>query len=291
MKSAVCFVVLTLILNLPVRAEVMKVKSMYEVQLKVDEVLKDHKASDILLALDIDMTLTQPDHPAVFYPALMKYKTDFKRILSQLTPEQKDLVPSLTTQLFPQRCVEKETPQIIKNIIQKGVKTIAFTASLSGKIGGLKNKLIILRRDQLQKMGLDFDKSFRPYTSAATYFDFKRYAGSYPMYYHGVLSANGEGQNSKGEVFTAFLKHVGPQYEAKLTKPGYHPKVVILVDDKPNNIETVEAALKAYDPTIEFIGITYEGAYSYAPQEISQKDFQTFWENIANEAVCRSAHF
>ena len=268
MKSAISFLVLTLVFNLSVQAEVMKVKSMNEVGCKIEEVLKDHNPWDVLLALDIDMTLTQPDHPAVFYPALKKYKEDFKRILSQLTPEQKDLVPTLTTQLYPQRWVEKETPQIIKNIIQQGVKTIAFTAALSGKIGGFKNKLIIRKRDQLQKMGLDFDKSFREYTSAATYFDFKKYAGSYPMYYHGVLSANGEGQNSKGDVFTAFLKHIGH---------GYHPKVVILVDDRTVNVETVEAALKTHDPTIKFIGITYEGAYTYAPQEISREDFQAFW--------------
>ena len=291
MKSVVNSVVLTILLSLPAQAEQIKVKTMNEVQQKIDEVLKSHAPSDVLLALDIDMTLTQPDHPAVYYPALMKYKEDFKRILNDLTPEQKDLTPTLTTQIVPQKWVEKETPHIIKNIIEKGVKTIAFTASLSGEINGFKNKLIILRRDQLQKMGLDFDKSFKDYTKVSTYFEFKRYAGSYPMYYHGILSANGERQNSKGEVFTAFLKHIGPQSEAKTSKPGYHPKVVILVDDKTENTENAEAALKAYDPAIQFIGITYEGAYTYAPQEITREDFQKFWENVANEAVSRSSNF
>lgn len=291
MKIFVKSVVLSILLNLPAQAELIKAKTMKDVQQKVDEVLKSQAPSDVLLALDIDMTLTQPDHPAVYYPALIKYKEDFKRILGQFTPEQRDLSPSLTTQLVPQKWVETETPQIVKNIMEKGVKTIAFTASFSGQLNGFDDKLIIMRRDQIQKMGLDFTNSFQEYTNVATYYDFKKYGGYYPMYYHGILSANAEGQNSKGDVITTFLKHVGPEYEIKTSKAGYYPKVAILVDDKTVNIENVEAALKAYDPDIQFIGITYEGAYTYAPQDITKEDFQKFWENVACEARLKSAHF
>jgi hypothetical protein len=42
--------------------------------------------------------------------------------------------------------------------------------------------------------------------------------------------------------------------------------------------------LKEYDPSIQFIGIEYQGAFSYAPQDISKEDFQKFWEIFAEKA-------
>ena len=113
--------------------------------------------------------------------------------------------------------------------------------------------------------------------------DFPRYGGSHPMFYHGVLSSNGERKVSKGQTFVAFLKHMGPKHQNKVGR-GHYPKVVILADDRMKNLEDVEKSLKEYDPSIQFIGIEYQGAFSYAPQDISKEDFQKFWETFAEKA-------
>lgn len=256
-------------------------KTMETVQTKIDDVLKTHKPEDVLVAFDIDMTLTQPDHPAVYYPALQKYENVFKDILGGLSPEDKDLASTLTTQLFPQRLIKKSTPQMIRNLQHQGVKTMALTSSLAGKIKGFPDKMVILRRDQLQKMGLDFSNSFKNFMAVMEFFDFRKYAGALPTFYHGILSTNGEGDASKGDVLVAFLRHVEPDYGDKIRKRGFHPKVIIFVDDKKKHVESVESKVQAYDPFIQVVGVQYEGAYDYAPLDISKEDFQQFWEDLA----------
>lgn len=266
------------------QAESVSAKTMKDVKAKVEDILKHKKPEDILVAFDIDMTLTQPDHPAVYYPTLIKYIEAYKKVLASLSPEQKDLVLTLTTQDVPQKLVEKETPEIIKTLQEKGVKTIALTAVLSGKIKGFKDKIIILRRDQLQKMGIDFTQNFKDLCRVVTFSAFKSYAGGHPLFYHGILSTNGEGEVSKGDALVAFLKHVGSYYASKALKTSYYPKVVILIDDKKKHLESTEVALKNYEPSIQFLGIEYKGAYGYAPQEISQIEFEKFWEGLADQA-------
>jgi hypothetical protein len=263
------------------QAEIVSLKTMKDLKTKVEDILKTQKPKDVLVAFDIDMTLTQPDHPAVYYPALIKYKEAYKKVLSSLTPEQKDLVSTLTTQEVPQKLVDPKTPGIIKALQEQGIKAIALTASLSGKIKGFKNKMAIIRRDQLQKMGIDFTQSFKDFCKVVTFSEFKLYAGGYPLFYHGILSTNGEKGASKGDTLVAFLKHIGLYYERKTLKPGYSPRIIVFVDDKKKHLENVETALKTYDPSIQFIGIEYKGAYEYAPQEISQAAFEQFWQDFA----------
>ena len=266
------------------KGEIITVKSMKEVQSKIENVLEGQKAQDVLVAFDIDMTLTQPNHPAVYYPALKKYLDDYQSILAELTPEQKDIALTLTTQIVSQNLVETQTPNILKSIEDKGVKVIALTASITGKIKGFHKKMIFLRRDQLQKMKIDFSHALKNFTRVVPFSDFKRYVGSYPMFYHGILSSNGEQNVSKGEVLIALLKHVSTKYEAKVRKSGFRPKVIIMVDDKNKHLENIEKSIAAYDPSIIFIGIKYEGAESYAPKDISKEDFLKFWKNVAAQA-------
>lgn len=278
MKGVIVVSVLTLV-GLPALAEIISLKTIKDVQIKIENILKTRKANDILVAFDIDMTLTQPDHPAIFYPAIKKYVDVYKKILGELTPEQKDLAATLTTQIVPQKLVEEGTPQIIKSLEQQGIKVIAFTSSLAGHIKGYRDQIIVLRKGQLHKMNLDFSKSFKDFANIATFSEFRKYAGGYPMFFGGILSANGEGNISKGEALNTLLHHLG-----KDGKSSYHPKVVVMVDDKKKHLEDVEKHLKSLDPSIQFVGIEYEGAFNYAPQDISKEDFQKFWQDLANLA-------
>jgi hypothetical protein len=73
-------------------------------------------------------------------------------------------------------------------------------------------------------------------------------------------------------------------FEDKIRQSGYYPKVVVMVDDKKKHLLDVETQLKSHDSSIQFVGIEYEGAYEYAPDDISKKDFQKFWEDLAKKA-------
>lgn len=266
-----------------VQAEILSLKTMTEVQEKFDAILESYPADDVLGAVDIDMTLIQPDHPATYYPALKKHRDVYVRIFEKLSKAQQDMTNTFVVKMFPQRLVESDAPQIIKNLQQK-IKVIAFTATLTGKFSDLADKAIFLRWDQLQQKGFDFTKSFEECRQCVAFTEIPQYAGSHPMFYHGILSSNGEGQSSKGETLIAFLKYIASKYPEKDGKAGYYPKVIVLVDDRMRNLREVQEKLKAYDPSIVFIGIEYQGAYSFAPQDISREDFKKFWEDIAEKA-------
>lgn len=257
-----------------VKAEMISVNSISDVEVKIEQLLKHYKSKEILTAFDIDMTLTQPDHPAAFYPNLKKHIDIYKRVMSSLTSEQKDLTSTLTIQL-PVRLVEQNTPEVIKSIQRKGIDSIAFTAMLTGLpkgISKINDRTEKIRFNSLNSLSINFENSFKE--REIIFNDVSAHNNNYPVFFRGILCSNGEkGKDGKGAVLVAFIK-----------KTTISPKVIILVDDKKKNLEDVEQYLKAHDPTIQFIGIEYQGAFTYAPKDINAKDFERFWENMANEA-------
>ena len=273
---------------------IISVRSINEVQAKVNEILKIQKAEEVLVVFDVDMTLTQPDHPATYYPAIKKYQHSLKTIFSDLTPDQQDMALTLTTK-SPQLLIEKDSPKIVKAMQDKGVKVIALTESLSGHRDDHKNKTVFKRRDKLQSLGFDF--SFSPivdvYQSVIRFdkeYDYQSvplYAMGYPIFYHGVLCANGENNIGKGNALSLFLW--------KLCLPSksiskcaiivdHIPKVIIVVDDKKKNLDDMQNVLTTNFPDTQIIIIEYQGAFNYAPKDISEADFIKFWQGLADQA-------
>ena len=283
---------------------IIPVHSIHEVQAQVDELLKTQRAEDILVVFDVDMTLTQPDHPATYYPAVKKFKTFIKNIFASLTPTQRDIALTLTTKLA-QRLIEKDSPKIVKSMQGKGVQVIAFTASLTGHKNDNKSKTIFKRRDALHNMGFDFSfqQMVREHNGCHwSRIAFEKYADGYPMFYQGILCANGENNGiGKGKVLVAFLSECSPKIcdhkshilfrqdthvEAHHCKAPsvYEPKVIVMVDDKKANIEDAKSVLATSHPNILFVGIEYQGAFDYAPKNISEADFIKFWQSLADQA-------
>jgi hypothetical protein len=266
-----------------IKAEITSVSTMKEVQIILQTVLQKYKPEDILAAFDIDMTLLRFEHSAVCYPTLKKYSDIYKDLLGQLSREQKDIVSTLLVYDIPLKLVEEGTPRIITQFQDEGIKVIAFTATLTGPFSTKYNDTISLRAEQLKQSGLNIPKSFAGLNSQV-FSDFSQYVGSYPMFYQGVLSSNGEGSATKGEVLVAFLKVLGQDSQQKTGQMGFTPKVIIMIDDRKKHLIDVEEKLKAFNPSIQFIGIEYQGAFAYVPQDISRKEFQKFWENRIEEA-------
>ncbi len=255
-------------------------KTMLDVRKKIDTLLLQHTANDCLVAFDIDMTLLQPDHPAVYYPNLRKHASVYKAIMATLNPEERDRKATLTVQILPQRLVEQDTPAIVHEIQAKGVPTLAFTASLCGpllyttaKISSTATRIEALRLEILKRYDFHFEEVF--HTDTIVFDEIPAHNYQHPLFFKGILCANGEqGKGSdKGSVLVAFIKRL-----------QLSPKVVVLVDDRMPNLEAVDRALKHYDPSIAFLGIEYQGAFAYAPDSISEEAFRAFWEDFARQA-------
>lgn len=273
--AKMCFLAILLALSTKeVTAEMITVNRMNDVKITVEQLLQQYQDKEILTAFDIDMTLTQPNNPATFYPALIKHYAIYKKIMSSLTPEQKDLTATLTV-FLPVRLVEADTPQIVSAIQDRGVKTIAFTAMLTGKLEDKNqayNKIEVLRYNALNSLGINFANNF---AEKEIYFnDLPSHNNSYPAFYNGILFTNGEqGKNGKGSVLIKFIQRTSMSLKA-----------IVLVDDKKKNLEDVEQFLKNHHPAIKFIGIEYQGALGYTSKNISAEKFQSFWEDMANTA-------
>ncbi|MBM3610842.1 MAG: DUF2608 domain-containing protein [Alphaproteobacteria bacterium] len=259
-----------------VNAKMVSIKSLKDVQPYVDEAFKDSAPEEILIAFDIDMTLTQPDHPVTYYPHLKQHIDSYKEITSSLSGLEKDFLLTALTQNLPQRLIEEDTPLIIKNLQLKGIKTIAFTAVLE-KIFDNKN-IKQIRFKTLNSYNISFEGSFD--FKEITLKEISAYNHHHPSYYKGILFSNGEnGSHNKGIVLIEFLK-----YLPKL------PSTIIIVDDKKRNLQEIEHALKHSYPHIEFIGIEYQGAFDYAPKPISKKEFEDFWNERVKQTRFQSIH-
>lgn len=263
---------------LSANAEFKSAESMEQVSSQIEEFTQALPKERVLVAFDIDMTLTHSENPAAQYQTIKKYADIFKKTLEGLSPEQKDLMLTTVVTKHPQQLVEEKTSEIIRNLQDEGFKTIALTASLTGDFTQPNDKFTYKRRDDLKRLGIDFSKSFKNRATVVTFTKFQEYAQGYPMFYHGVLCANGENNGiGKGPVLDAFLKQIR---SSKDNRQGYIPNVIIMVDDRKKNLENVQKYLDAHYPDLKFLGIEYRGALNVKSKDISATDFEKFWEKI-----------
>ncbi len=255
-----------------ISAEIITIQSMHAIPTQVDKVLTQGK--NLLLAFDIDMTLTRPSHSAIAPVTRAKYTNEYQAIVGNFFETHSELFRTLSIDL-PSCLVEPHTSEIIQNIQKKGIKIIAFTAGLTGEREHNSITFEERRYQNLLRLGIQFDKSF-PQEERILFTECESYRNQYPVFYRGILFSNakkGETTDSKGRVMVVFLKRL------KLT-----PQVIIMVDDKKKNLKNIDTFLKNYDSTIQFIGIEYQGILHHPPEEITLEDFRHFWVHFLNQA-------
>lgn len=248
---------------------------MEDVKEKIEDILKDNKPEDCLVAFDVDMTLVMTTAKEAEIPNIVKNKTEYKQIKGTLQPSEIDIMFNILDQVFEndnQKLIENDTPKIIQDLQKKGMKIIAITAALSGSLRNIQ-RIEAQRYQVLKDFGIDFSSSF-PSLDDIEFKQFSKYLGHYPVFYKGILYANGESSgHSKGEVLIEFLK-----------KSSFAPKIIFMVDDRRGHLEKVEKALKDFNPSIRFYGVEYTGGEASFSGDVSKEEFKRFWEKLASEA-------
>lgn len=235
--------------------------SFKDIDSEIAHITKQYPPEDILVLFDVNYTLLFVDHPAMFIPNIKKHANEMQIVMDGLSKEQQNVVIGLATKTKPQKVVEECIPDVVHRLQNKGIKVLAFSAALSGDLKGLDSKEWF--NSALKSFGMDFSLSF-PNVKSFIFDDFSLYANSYPKYHEGIVLTN---KSDKGAVLVSFLKRI-----------GYHPKVVILIDNKKSNIDEMEVTLKAFNPSIEFIGLDYNRGQQYSPQEIDDDSFLKWWK-------------
>lgn len=224
--------------------------------------------SNTLAVFDVDMVLIQPSDPAFQMPTMKRYKSVIKQVMKDVTDET--IFLSLMVMNSPSILIDEQTPQLLADLQQKGVYTMACTANITGALGKIPH-MTEWRIHHLNKLGLNFSEQFSQ-QAPLIFSHLPSYRGYYPEYKDGILFTNGS-KSSKGIVFIEFLK-----------QSGLHPTTIVFVDDREDNLKSVEEALQQFDSLIHFKGIHYTGALHYPSIDISEKQFEEKWQNLAHES-------
>jgi Protein of unknown function (DUF2608) len=264
MRKSYLTILMTLIV-FSCHAEIKQVQDMKE----VFEFFTDAD-SKTLAIFDVDMVLVQPSDPAFQMANMKRFGAISKRIMKEVPTDKQMMFLSLMTISSDPVLIEEMTPQFLKQIMDKGIPAMALTANLTGSFGTIKN-MEQWRVNSLRCLGIDFTQS-APYQKPLVFDDLAAYRGHYSNYLNGILFVNGT-VVSKGDAFLSFIE------QTKLS-----PEKIIFIDDREDNLKSLEAAIHKLGKPIEYHGLHYTGAQKYPSQMISEEEFETRWQKLASLA-------
>jgi hypothetical protein len=226
--------------------------------------------SKTLAIFDVDMVLVQPSDPAFQMANMKRFGGVAKRIMKDVPAEKQMIFLSLMTISSEPVLIDECTPQFLNSLSQRGIPMIALTANLTGAFGSVKN-METWRIQHLKLLGIDFTKS-APYQQPFIFNDLASYRDNYSTYHDGVLFVNGT-TVSKGDAFLSFL-----------IKTDFLPNKIIFIDDREDNLKSLEAAIQKLDHRIEYQGLHFLGAQKYPSKIISEEEFEARWQQLALQA-------
>ncbi len=226
--------------------------------------------SKTLAIFDVDMVLVQPSDPAFQMANMKHFGAISKRILKEVPSEKQMMFLSLMTLSSDPILIDERTPQFLQQIIQRGIPAMALTANLTGQFATVP-KMEQWRVDGLRQLGIDFSKT-APSQTPLVFDNLPSYRGNYSTYLDGVLFVNGT-VVSKGDAFLSFIE-----------KTDFYPDKVIFIDDREDNLKSLEAAIQKLAKPIEYHGLHYTGALKYPSKIISEDEFESRWQKLASQA-------
>lgn len=223
---------------------------------------------ETLIIFDIDSTLTTPSDPNLRRQAIKKYKSIYNQHVLPLTKDQNRLFNHLLVSQSPSQLVEAPFPSIIKKLQERGIKTIALTASKTGNLGPILPSFPEWRYSELKRLGIDFSQI---YPGKVLFKQLRDYGKDHPGMEKGIVYCGH--QAKKG----ALLKLV-------LAQLNWIPKKIIFVDDKLENLESLSQSIQEDFPSIYFIGIHYKGMESFPLEATDVTAFNAKISKLVKEA-------
>lgn len=225
---------------------------------------------DTLALFDIDMVILQPQDPAFQMANMKRYSPVIKKIMQQVPSDKRDIFLVLMSISSNAVLIDRQMSLLLKDLAKRNIAKMALTGNFTGSFAEIEN-MEDWKIKQLAQLEIDFSQG-APYADKIIFSELPSYRHQYSTYTNGILFVNGS-VCPKGEALVAFLK-----------KTGHSPRKVIFIDDREENLTSVEASLKQYDPSIEFKGLHYTGAKDYPSPVISEELFESRWQEIALKA-------
>lgn len=176
-------------------------------------------------------------------------KTFLKKILLNVSEAEKQQILSALYK-HETELVDVEMPSVIRQLQEKGIKTLGLTNCRTGLLGSIPS-MEKWRIGVLEKENIHFSHSF-PDLKPCIFKEGDNEARTY----------------REGIVFTA-RQEKGPALKLFLRYARFFPKKIIFVDNKYKNLESVESFCKKSN--INFIGIYYTGALKNPKPPVNQE--------------------
>jgi hypothetical protein len=225
--------------------------------------------ADTLAIFDVDMVLVQPGDPAFHMANMKRFGAIAKQITKEVPKEKQMMFLSLMTTSSDPLLIDECTLILLDQLAQKHVPAMALTANLTGSFGQIPN-MEKWRIESLSKVGIAFAKT-APFKGNILFNELPSYRGFYSSYLDGILFVNGAAA-SKGDAFLAFIE-----------KTELAPSKIIFIDDREDNLKSLEEAVKKLPYPIVYHGLHYTGALNYPSKEISEQQFEARWKKLALE--------
>lgn len=205
-----------------------------------------------LVIFDVDYVLTTPSDEIFIMsntPEGLEIIKNFDdHLWAKLPREEVNDIQSAWALTAQWRAVTPDTAKIFNEIKSRGYKILGLTASGTGGFGRIPSQEK-WRVDELQSIGITFD----PYFVNAKPGLLDQFIPNISQQYAKAKQACFPAA-SNGIIFTCKVSK-GDTLDAYLQFANIHPKKIIFIDDRTNNLETVSAYCKKNN--IEFIGYEY----------------------------------
>ena len=155
--------------------------------------------------------------------------------------------------------IDKYILTIVNSLKEKHIKTMLLTKAKTGSFGKIPS-LVDWKIDVLKNFGIDFSWSSLAYNQI-TFYEFEnKKLRCFPVY-------------KRNAIFTAEMSK-GAVLESFLNKINWHPKQIVFIDDKIENLESVQAFCDKFG--ILFTGYHYTKMKSVeaTPLNKDRADFQ-----------------
>jgi hypothetical protein len=226
----------TIVVNQPLLAKIESIDCLQQFINAAQELPKDS-----LVIFDIDRTLLLMED-CILKPGKKSFLTQLDKIAAAngytLNSETRNLLLSKALLATTHALVEPCVVEFIQQLKSRQIKTMALTGGTpTGRLGDIP-RMEKWRQSTLQQVGIDFSGAFAAFPEIR----FSQDQVEAPaVFYQGILNAS---LVPKGKALMAFLQAV-----------SFTPQLVIMLDDQPAALASVESALR--EKGIDFRGYQY----------------------------------
>lgn len=252
LKIIILFILSSLFYPLVSQAEITRISHIWEAKFSLENT--NHET---LVLWDVDRTLIMMKDQVLKAGKagfLDKIK-DYPQYVA-LSEKEKNNILSIVLLHTSHQLVEKEALEIVLAIQKRQIKTIAFSASITGSLGYIPS-MEQSKLDTLKSLGFSFENAFPHHPEIL--FNSKQINSS-PLFKDGLLCTS---KDSKGEVLKLFLDQI-----------EWVPKKIVMIDDQRFYLESVEAELIKLG--IEFQGFHYTYVEDLLKNEPCDEILSTF---------------